>query len=133
MELPRQICAWVQTLRRIVMRLIEIQPKLSPRAHPIQASGAQRYGHTGEFADSLRGLRGEGAKIRETHFRGGCALEFADRPLRFVGDFPGKKSGVLLKFAKQWNQDAVKKRLAPSGELHCLLISMGQLHARAIQ
>jgi len=125
-ELLYQAGASAGIMPWIIMRLIKIQSKFRPRTHPIQPRRAERHWHAAILAHGLNYLLRETPKIRKVHFRGRLAVELADGPFGFVGDFPGKKRWMPAKCLERRNQDALQKSFAAGGELKHLFVRVSR-------
>ncbi len=75
--------------------------------------------------DSARNLSRVGAEVCKTQFGLGNWMEFTNRPLRFVGDFPGKQGWVSAKLPEKWNQNILKEGLSTSGKVENVLVGVG--------
>ena len=57
------------------------------------------------FMHGACNLSGVGAKVSKTQFRLGNRMKFANRPFRFIGNFPGKQGRMSAKLPEKRNQD----------------------------
>lgn len=108
------------------MSLMEIEADFRPGAKPLDARGAECDGKSREFMNSGDDFGSEGAKVGESETRRGRAIEFADGPFRFVGDFPSEESGVGAKFAEEGDEDVLEEGGAAGSGVKDVFGGMGR-------
>src|SRR6516225_5124600 len=99
------------------MGLVKVEVHFAPGTHPHEPRRTDRDRRRAELVHRANNFSGKRAKVRKMHFREGMAMEFANCPFRFVGNFPCEKSGLGTELAEQGNQDGLQKSLSSGGEL----------------
>src|SRR5579863_3051851 len=115
MELARECRLAANADARIVVRLKNVQIEGVPGVQPGEPGRTESDGDGGNLVNGLDDFVGVWQKIRQSHFRKGNGMEFADGPFGFVYDVPRIESGMSAEFTEERKKDAFKESFATGG------------------